>query len=80
MRDTAAARGPGRATVPAGTECEWCGDDLRPVPTTASYVATWRAKRYCSTQCYLDDLEDRRETGRPITAPDALGRGRQLRP
>lgn len=70
----------GRATVPTLDECDWCGNNIDRSAEPLTYRAKWIRKRYCSEPCYLDDLEDRRDTRRPITNADRSGRGKQLLP
>ena len=66
------------STVPHLDECDWCGDPLDPSRVGRYPKERWLFKRYCGVNCYGDDLEDRRETGRTITNPDALARGFQI--
>jgi hypothetical protein len=65
-------------TVPRLAQCEWCGADLDESRQGRTAMRRWILKRYCDRQCYSDDLEDRRETGRPIIFRDPLLRGFSL--
>lgn len=66
------------STVPQLPTCDWCAEPLLPRPARTAFDR-WLFKRYCTRECYAEDLEDRRETGRRITHRDALGRGFHLR-
>lgn len=52
--------------------CEWCGYEyVLPVKKYRSW-RRWLSSRFCSCECYREDLADRKDNNKPLLKPGQL--------